>query len=413
MFNPYDPRRVYIDPNPSSASISFPYTSATDSTQVPLGSRPEGNVLYVTPPFPSQVSGTPSASNSTTEFANSQLLGAHSASLKTGETSTAATMGAPATAASSVSLVNLMQPSQSPSNISYDPSRMSSNTTTSFSRYPAAQTVFSQPNTPLQATQTQILQQPLVLQAHSPSQAFTAQGTAATPPSRQRLMLISGPAPTTSMSPFYPYQTAAATGAAAAIQSGSSHHPPSATTQLISPLQLTSPTSQGHAGSGNFAYVVESGSPAPLLAYSVPQPPFVSIASQHWPPAAAVTMLSSASETPTMAPRESTSGVDAASLQSPTPDVLSRGAMESQGHYPGSFLTSSDTALANMSAVRAGGTTAAAGGSPEGMQPAALGVRNFSAPEPVGSCLLPNLPLDPIIPPLALPCPRWGKLPRS
>lgn len=412
MFNPYDPRRVFIDPNPSSASIPFPYASATDSAQVPHGPLPEGNILYLTPSYPSQVSGTPSASNSITEFSNSQLLGIHSANHKTGETSTAATIGTPATTAASVSLVNLMQPPQPPSNVSYDPARMSSSTATPFSRYPATQPGFSQPNTPLQATQPQMLQQSFVLQAHSPSQPFTASSAAATPPARQRLMLISGPAPATSMSPFYPYQAAA--GTTAAMQSGSSHQPPSTTTQLISPLQLTSPTSQGHSGSGNFAYVVESGSPAPLLAYSVSQPSFVRVASQPWPPAAAVPMLSSASGTPTMAPRESTLGVDAASLQSPTQQPFSTSAaMGSQSHCPGSFLASPEAAPTSTSPARAGGTTAAAGGSPDGMQPAALGVRNFSAPEPVGSCLLPNVPLDPIIPPLALPCPRWGKLPRS
>ncbi|GET90520.1 hypothetical protein, unknown function [Leishmania tarentolae] len=412
MFNPYDPRRVFIDPNPSSATIPFPYASATDSAQVPLGPRPEGNIVYLTPPYPSQVSGNPSASNSTTEFSNSQLLGIHSANHKTSEASTPGTIGASGATAASVSLVNLMQQPQPPSNVSYDPARMSSSTTTSFSRYPATQSGFSQPNTPMQATQPQMLQQSFVLQAHSPTQTFTASSAAGTPPARQRLMLISGPAPATAMSPFYTYQAAA--GTAAAIQCGSSHHPPSTTTQIISPLQLTSPNPQGNSGSGNFAYVVESGSPAPLLAYSVSQSSFVRVASPPWPPAAGMPMLSSTSGTPTMASHEGTSGADAALLQSPTQQPFSPStAMRSQSHCPGSFLGPSEAAPTSTSPARAGGTTAAAGGSPDGMQPAALGVRNFSAPEPVGSCLLPNVPLDPIIPPLALPCPRWGKLPRS
>ncbi|KAG5473881.1 hypothetical protein LSCM1_04516 [Leishmania martiniquensis] len=407
MFNPYDPRRVYLDPNSSSTSIPFSYAPATNSSQVPLGPRPDGNIVYLTPGFHSQVPGTSSASNSTAEYANSQLLGTQVGNQRAGEASTAATTSAP------VSIVNLMQPPQPLSNISYDPARMSSGTRASFSQYIAAQPAFSQPNAPLQAAQSQMLQQPIVLQANSSSQSFTPSGAAATPPGSQRLMLISGPTHARPINTFYPYQGTAA-GAPAAMQSGPSHHPPATTTQLISPLQAASRTPQGHSGSGNFAYVVEPGSPASLLAYSMSQQSFVPITNTPWPPAAAVPVLSSASETPTMALREGNSGVDGASLRSSTQQSLTTSAaVGSQSHRPGSSVASPDAAPTSMSTARGGGTTAAAGGSPDGIQPAALGVRNFFAPEPVGSCLLPNLPLDPIIPPLALPCPRWGKLPRS
>ncbi|KAG5499097.1 hypothetical protein GH5_03800 [Leishmania sp. Ghana 2012 LV757] len=407
MFNPYDPRRVYLDPNSSSTSIPFSYATASSSSQVPLGPRPEGNIVYLTPGFTSQVPGTSSASSSTAELVNPQLLGTQAASQRTGEASTAATTSA------SVSIVNLMQPAQPLPNISYDPARMGTGTTASFPRYLATQPTFSQSNTPLQAAQPQMLQQPIVLQANSPSPTFAPSGAAATSPGSQRLMLISGPAPARSMNPFYPYRATAA-GAPAAMQSSSSHHSPATTTQLISPLQVASHASQSRSGSGNFAYVVESGSPAPLLAYSMPQQSFVPVTNPPWSPGAALSVLSSASGTPTMAPRKSNSGVEAASLRSSAQQSLATSVVVgSQNNLPGTSPASPDAAPTSMPTARAGGTTAAAGGSPDGIQPAALGVRNFFAPEPVGSCLLPNLPLDPIIPPLALPCPRWGKLPRS
>ncbi|KAG5490325.1 hypothetical protein JKF63_00445 [Porcisia hertigi] len=412
MFTPYNPRGVYLDPNMSGVSNAFAYASVTDSPQPPLGPRADGGMMYLTHSFPSRVPGGTSSASTTADFTNSQMVGAQSASHKTSESSAATAVGAPVTTTAPVSLVSMMHPPQPPSSISYDISRVGNNTTTPFSRLPAAPPAFSQPSTPLGAAQQQMLQQPFVLHAHSSSQAYTTPSAAVPSPAGRRLMLFSGHAPTTSISPLYQYPGTTA-APAAAMQGGPSHHPPTTTNQLLSPL-LTSSSSKGHSGGGNFAYVMEPGSTAPLLTYSVSQSSIVSVASQPWPTTAAAPMLSSSTGTPSMAPRESHLCLDAASVQSPTQRSFATStAMGSQSHGPASFPGFLHSAPSSMSAARAGGTTAAAGDSPDGMQPAALGVRNFSAPEPVGRCLLPNLPLDPIIPQLALPCPRWGKLPRS
>lgn len=417
MYNPNDPQRMYLDPNFTGHTYPFTYTAITDPSQVPQGPRPEGNVAYQPTPFASNLSSTLSPSNSTTEYSNTQQqLGASIITYKPGDSPA---VGASVPASAAVPYINLMQPPPAPPSPAFDAQRMTAaGQAPSFALFPGAQTVFSQPNTPLQATQTpQVYQAPYLIQSRQQPQTFTAAAapTTDTPPATpQHLLFFPSAAQATSVTSFYSLTPAAAAPTAVVGGGGASHLASSAAGSAMAYQQ---PTPPAHSGGGTVAYVVDAGQ---LLSVTM-SPSYVRVTSPSW---SAATPLYNTASAATLAPRDSFSlaGAGAAAAPSTSQQRPFSAARATAARHATSMRGDARPPPINAlihrptgGALAAGASTtaAAAGGSPEGIQPAALGVRNFSAPEPVGSCLLPNLPLDPIIPPLALPCPRWGKLPHS
>ncbi|KAK7200258.1 hypothetical protein NESM_000077800 [Novymonas esmeraldas] len=436
MFTPNDPQRAFLDQSPGAASTPFLYGPVIETPPGPPGPRHEGSIVYLTgPPLAQQMPSMPnttSASNSTTEFSNTQVLGSHVAAHKPGGVPSATTPGTLASASASMSHLNMV-PVPPPSNLPYDPAWAPGGSATAFSRHPAPQSAFSQPNSPLQPVQR------YYLQPFSPPQVFAAPNPAPAASASQPPPLPSPPSATPSMPAFYTIHSAGA--GAATVHGGVPQYPSAAGTRHNQSLHLASAsTSQTHPGGIAGAYVVDPNSPSSHLAYSLssqsafgttisappPQwapPPLPPPPAAAAPAAAAMPMAPSTSGVPTALLRESATGAGGASLRTPTQHSFSASATAaaaaaagSQPRYSGSFLSSARSPPTSSAAGRtaAGCTTAAAaGGSPEGLHPAALGVRGFTAPEPVGCCMLPHLLFDPTVPPLALPCPRWGKLPRS
>jgi hypothetical protein len=194
----------------------------------------------------------------------------------------------------------------------------------------------------------------------------------------------------------------------------------SGTTQILSPLQLSSPNPQVGNMQGQVTYVVNSAASPAMVSYSAYperlvtiqgpaawQGPAAAVAVHQGPPP--VPQPSSQSYVAVAGGGSSGGGGGPVSVHSVVPSFSPPPSVSAGPRHP----TASGSYSNVSSSSTSGGGPAAASGSPGGQLPAALGVRSFMARNPVGCCMVRDAPLIPNIPPLALPCPAWGKIPTA
>ncbi|KPA80634.1 hypothetical protein ABB37_04824 [Leptomonas pyrrhocoris] len=411
MYSPGDSRTVHFSSvqNP----INVAYAHSPDTSQTSLSPTLEGSyVLLMSHPFSPQLPNIASASNSTTDYGNNRILAPDSGHRRaTADTSSASASVVPSNAfpVGNFSLVKPPQPTL------YNPNCMSPGASFA-SPYSGLPPLFSsQPNSPQLMQQHFVVQQqqqqppppPQQQQASSP-QMFAQQSSGGVPAATQTVMLLTAEPTVTPSGSFYSLQPASPQMAAAAAMQGGS-------TQIISPLHLSTPNPQAGSVQGQLAYFVNPAAPSGVMSFSHFPEGFVAIQGPPpWQGQTSVAVQHPGSSAPPSSPSFFTvsGGGSALTMQSVVPSYASHASSTPP------VATAAAAAVPRYSpgggGHHHGGNTSgqpAAGGSPGGAQPAALGVRSFMAPKPVGSCMVRDAPLIPNIPPLALPCPAWGKIP--
>ncbi|KPI84687.1 hypothetical protein ABL78_6256 [Leptomonas seymouri] len=404
MYSSDDPRRAHLPSGQHPVNVA--YAQSPENSQVSVTSAPEGSYVFLMQqPFCSQFPSIVPASNNTMEFGNNRVLAADTGlrcAIADASNISATVVPGNAFPMGSVSMMKTSHPSP------YNPAGM--NPGTSFQSPCSNLTpLLSQSSSPQLPTQPQTMQQHFVVQQQlNNPQTFAQQSGGAVPAATRTVMLFTADPSTASNGSFYFHPASPQMAAAAAMQGSPA--------QIISPLQLSSPNPQGGNVQGQLAYLVNSSAPPGVMSFSAYPEQFVAFQGPAtWAGSTPVTMQHHGPHAPPssqscLAVSSSGSAVPMQSVMSYTPPdantPLSSTAAAVPRHIPGGGGNSSSN-NGNASGLPA------AGGSPGGAQPAALGVRSFMAPKPVGSCMVRDTPLIPNIPPLALPCPAWGKIPTA
>ena len=438
MYGSGDPHRAHLTSGQNPVNLT--YAPSPESSQVSATSGPpslERNIVFLMPQqYCPPVANIASSSNGTTEFGSSHVLTDSGQRCAIGDLSNSSTSVIPGNALplSGFSLVKPVQGSSQPT--LYNPAGI--NVGASFASQNSYLTpLLSQPTSPQLSTQSPMLPQHFVLQPQPPTQqqqqqqqlqpppppqqqqqpsspqAFIQQSSGAVPAAAHTLMFISADPGNAPGGSFYSLQPASPQ-MAAAMQGATAH--------IISPVQLSSPNPPIANVQGQVAYVVNTTAPPALVSYSAYPEHFVTLQGPTtWQNATTVAVRQAPPAPPAPpAPHTPPSSQSFLAISSAGGRVMGMPPVMPSYTPPSSSTPPVPPVAAprhNLSGggghsiSSASGAPAAASGSPGSAQPAALGVRSFMAPHPVGSCMVRDAPLIPTIPPLALPCPAWGKIP--
>lgn len=429
----YNPTTVYLDPTTRQA-VPFAYTGTdgappppppNSATSTTVSTLPhEGSIVYVLQPaYSTGMPGNVSGSNSTVDFSNSQQSFSHAAQAKV--PGMAANIHA-----SSLALVDAnTQPT--PQRSFFEASSAGSHS--AFSSFPGIQPSSPQlPNSPPHATTQQIQYLP-----PSYPQTATAQPTQQQQqqPSQQVFFVAEQPIQSMQLQPqgaqFFSYPSAPTLQATASM-SEVARVQAATTAHVISPLHL--PNSPPPHSTSPFHYVtLERQNPIVTYPASPMQSSYVTMTPTAWATAAATA--------PPLPPITSNSAAAAASTSvsaaGAPPSVASAVAVPQSPMSSSAFLSHEGPALTSphLSGTTSSFTAAtilpATGmDTPAGLSTSTTSplqgalraktmrqrgtrpcVRSFLTNSPVGCLIVPNSPLILTTPAMALPCPRWGKLP--